>query len=174
MAISSGKISFTFSFETMEQTSFSDVEFVRKKSEPAVNDSSQMREGTVVDASLIAAPPSTKNPDKDRDDVWALTELCNSLGFDRLRQVFRRTLRAIDIAALMRVMGLRWCEPGSKLGVCPWVETVTFPGIIAEKMHHQLLRAMDAMVEHLDGVDQFSLVCCAPWSIRILQLRSTT
>ena len=49
----------------------------------------------------------------------------------------------------------RLCDPDSKLGVLRWAETVTLPGIMAEKIeHHQLLRAMDAMVEHQEQVDQ--------------------
>jgi transposase len=102
------------------------------------------------------SPSLTFESARDYGDVWALTELWNSLGFDRLRQVFRRTRHTIDIEALLRVMVLnRLCDPDSKLGVLRWVETVTFPGIMAEKIeHHQLLRAMDAMVEHQDEVDQ--------------------
>ena len=101
-------------------------------------------------------PSMTFESARDYGDVWALTQLWNSLGFDRLRQVFRRTRHTIDIEALIRVMVLnRLCDPDSKLGVLRWVETVTLPGIMAEKIeHHQLLRAMDAMVEHQDEVDQ--------------------
>lgn len=109
--------------------------------------------------SLPAAPPTpalTFESARDYGDVWALTELWNSLGFDRLRQVFRRTRHTIDIEALIRVMVLnRLCDPDSKLGILRWVETVTLPGIMAETIsHHQLLRAMDAMVTHQEEVDQ--------------------
>ena len=91
----------------------------------------------------------------DFGDVWALTELWNSLGFDGLRRVFRRTRHAIDVEALIRVMVLnRLCDPESKLGVLRWVQTVTLPGSIAESIEHQhLLRAMHALVEHRDEVD---------------------
>ena len=55
-------------------------------------------------------------------------ELWNSLGFDRLKRVFRRTRHAIDVEALVRVMVLnRLCDPESKLGVLRWVKTVTLP-----------------------------------------------
>jgi len=92
---------------------------------------------------------------RDFGDVWALTELWNSLGFDRLRQIFRRTRHAIDVEALIRVMVLnRLCDPHSKLGVLRWLETVSLPGIALESIDHQhLLRAMDALVEHKDEVD---------------------
>lgn len=49
----------------------------------------------------------------------------------------------------------RLCDPYSNLCVLRWVETVTFPGSMAEKIEHQqLLRAMDAVVDHQDEVDQ--------------------
>lgn len=93
---------------------------------------------------------------RDFGDVWALTELWNSLGFDRLRKVFGRTRHSIDVEALIRVMVLnRLCDPDSKLGVLRWVETVALPGVMAESIDHQhLLRAMDAMVDHQDEVDE--------------------
>lgn len=93
---------------------------------------------------------------RDFGDVWALTELWNALGFDRLRKIFRRTRHAIDVEALVRVMVLnRLCDPESKLGVLRWVETVTLPGVMAESIDHQhLLRAMDALVEHREEVEQ--------------------
>ena len=92
---------------------------------------------------------------RDFGDVWTLTELWNSLGFDRLRQVFRRTRHAIDVEALIRVMVLnRLCDPDSKIGVLRWLQTVTLPGLALESIDHQhLLRAMDALVEHKDAVD---------------------
>jgi len=93
---------------------------------------------------------------RDFGDVWALTELWNALGFDRLRQIFRRTRHNIDVEALLRVMVLnRLCDPDSKVGVLRWVETIALPGVMAEAIEHQhLLRAMDAMVEHQEEVDQ--------------------
>ena len=103
------------------------------------------------------APAPTINFESARDfgDVWALTELWNSLGFDRLKRVFRRTRHAIDVEALVRVMVLnRLCDPESKLGVLRWVQTVTLPGAFDGAIEHQhLLRAMDAMVEHQDEVE---------------------
>jgi len=108
-----------------------------------------------------AAPAATPAPTisfesaRDFGDVWALTELWNSLGFDRLKRVFRRTRHAIDVEALVRVMVLnRLCDPESKLGVLRWVKTVTLPGAFDGAIEHQhLLRAMDALVEHQDEVE---------------------
>ena len=92
---------------------------------------------------------------RDFGDVWALTELWNSLGFDQLRRIFRRTRHAIDVEALTRVMVLnRLCDPESKLGVLRWVQTVSLPGTVVQSIEHQhLLRAMDALVEHHDAVE---------------------
>ena len=93
---------------------------------------------------------------RDYGDVWALSELWNALGFDRLRPVFRRTRHAIDIEALVRVMVFnRLCNPDSKLGVLRWLETVSMPALPPESIEHQhLLRAMDALVAQQAGVDK--------------------
>ena len=109
-------------------------------------------------------PSVTFESARDFGDVWALTELWNSLGFDQLRRLFRRTRHTIDVEALVRVMVLnRLCDPDSKLGVLRWVETVALPGVMvgvmvgvtAESIEHQhLLRAMDALVDHRDEVEE--------------------
>ena len=92
---------------------------------------------------------------RDLGDVWALTELWNSLGFDRLRKVFGRTRHSIDVEALIRVMVLnRLCDPESKLGVLRWVETIALPGISPKSIEHQhLLRAIGSLGDHQDEVD---------------------
>jgi hypothetical protein len=97
-------------------------------------------------AALASAPSLSFESARDYGDVWALTELWNSLGFDCLWQLFRRTRHTIDIEAPIRVMGLnRLCDPDSKLGVLRWVETVTFPGVMADKIDHH--------------------TCCARWTL---------
>ena len=103
----------------------------------------------------VPVPTISFESARDFGDVWALTELWNSLGFDRLRRIFRRTRHTIDVEALIRVMVLnRLCDPESKLGVLRWVQTVTLPGAFDASIEHQhLLRAMDALVEHQDEVD---------------------
>ena len=102
-----------------------------------------------------AAPSVAFESSRALGDVWALTELWNSLGFDQLRRLFARTRHSIDIEALLRVMVLnRLCDPDSKLGVLRWLETIGLPGVMAPSIEHQhLLRAMDALVEHQDEVD---------------------
>jgi transposase len=89
-------------------------------------------------------------------DVWALTELWHALGFSDLRRIFSRTRHTTDIEALIRVMVFnRLCNPESKLGVLRWLETVALPGVeIKEITHQQLLRSMDALVDHRAEVDQ--------------------
>ena len=110
----------------------------------------------VLPVSAPVAPTVIFEAARDFGDVWTLTEMWNSLGFDRLRGVFRRTRHAIDVEALIRVMVLnRLCDPDSKLGVLRWLQTVTLPGVALESIDHQhLLRAMDALVEHKDAVDR--------------------
>lgn len=89
-------------------------------------------------------------------DVWALTELWHELGFDQLQRVFRRTRHEIDVEALLRIMVFnRLCDPESKLGVLRWLETVTLPGVALKSVsHHQLLRAMDALLAQHEAVEQ--------------------
>ena len=85
-------------------------------------------------------------------DIWALTQLWEGLGLHRLGAAFRQSSRhRVDLEALLRVMVFnRLCDADSKLGVLRWVQTVSFPGLEGvEKMtHQQLLRTMDALIEH--------------------------
>ena len=89
-------------------------------------------------------------------DVWALTELWQELGFDELRRVFGRTRHTTDVEALIRVMVFnRLCDPESKLGVLRWLQTVALPGVDVEGItHQQLLRSMDALMDHRHAVDE--------------------
>jgi len=88
-------------------------------------------------------------------DVWALTELWTSLGFSGLRRVFSRTRHTTDVEALIRLMVLnRLCDPESKLGVLRWVHTVALPDFRPKAVtHQQLLRSLDALMDHQDEVD---------------------
>ncbi|MBP8163533.1 MAG: IS1634 family transposase [Propionivibrio sp.] len=102
-----------------------------------------------------ATPAITFESARALGDVWTLTELWNSLGFSELRRIFRRTRHAIDVEALIRVMVFnRLCDPDSKLGVLRWLETVALPQVDSKSItHQQLLRAMDALVDHAGAVD---------------------
>jgi len=89
-------------------------------------------------------------------DVWALTELWNTLGFQHLRRAFKDSRYGFDIEACVRMMVFnRLCDPDSKLGVLRWLESVALPDLPeAAIQHHHLLRAMDALVEHQEAVDK--------------------
>ena len=89
-------------------------------------------------------------------DVWALDQLWHELGFDRLAGVFRRARFTNPIEHAVRVMVFnRLCDPDSKLGVLRWLQTVSMPGIDADALtHQQLLRSMDALMDHQDAVDE--------------------
>ena len=88
-------------------------------------------------------------------DVWALDQLWRELGFDALAGVFRRARYTTAVEHAIRVMVFnRLCDPDSKLGVLRWLETVSMPGIDAAKLtHQQLLRSMDALMDHQGAVD---------------------
>jgi transposase len=85
-------------------------------------------------------------------DIWALSELWRSLGFDALATSWRRSKTEVDVLTCLRLMVFnRLCDPGSKLGVLRWLETVALPtgsGVVSE--HQHLLRAMDVLDEHSD------------------------
>ena len=88
-------------------------------------------------------------------DVWALDQLWRELGFDALAAVFRRARYTTPVEHALRVMVFnRLCDPDSKLGVLRWLQTVSMPGVDSAKLsHQQLLRSMDALMDHQDAVD---------------------
>lgn len=85
-------------------------------------------------------------------DIWALSELWRSLGFDDLALAWRRSKSEIDVLGCLRLMVMsRLCDPGSKLGVLRWLETVALPADVGVVSQHQhLLRAMDVIDEYSD------------------------
>ena len=86
-------------------------------------------------------------------DVWALSELWRSLGFDDLASAWRRSKTEVDVLGCLRLMVFnRLCEPGSKLGVLRWLETVALPVGVAKSLpeHQHLLRAMEVLDEYSD------------------------
>ncbi|MBV6274328.1 IS1634 family transposase, partial [Alcaligenaceae bacterium CGII-47] len=90
-------------------------------------------------------------------DVWVLTELWKQLGLDGLRKTLQqRTRHRIDLEALLRLMVInRLCDADSKLGLLRWAKTVSLPDTnLKEVTHQQLLRTMDAILEHQDVVDE--------------------
>jgi len=103
-------------------------------------------------------------PAKAFGDLWVLTELWNTLGFDGLRKVFRTTRHSIDIESCIRTMVFnRLCDPDSKLGVLRWLETVAMPGMPDQEItHQQLLRSMDALIDHQEAVDKVTATLLRP------------
>ena len=89
-------------------------------------------------------------------DVWALDQLWRELGFDAMALEFRKFKYTNPIEQYLRVMVFnRLCDPESKLGVLRWLETVKIPGIADTSLitHQQLLRGMDALMDHQDVID---------------------
>ena len=89
-------------------------------------------------------------------DIWALSELWRSLGFDDLALAWRRSKSEVNVLACLRLMVMnRLCDPGSKLGVLRWLETVALPvGTAVVSEHQHLLRAMDVIDEHSDKLGE--------------------
>lgn len=89
-------------------------------------------------------------------DAFALHGLWQELGLERaLRSALRSSRRQFDAAALIRVMVFnRLCEPSSKLGVLRWLETVSLPDAPTHVTHDHLLRAMDALMDHIDAAEK--------------------
>lgn len=89
-------------------------------------------------------------------DVWALHSLWKEVGFDALATVFRRARYTTAIEHAVRVMVFnRLCDPDSKLGVLRWLQTVSLPEVdVGALNHQQLLRSMDALMDHEQAVDE--------------------
>lgn len=88
-------------------------------------------------------------------DVWVLDQLWRELGFDSLAGVFRRARYTTPVEHALRVMVFnRLCDPDSKLGVLRWLQTVSVPEVDVKALsHQQLLRSMDALMDHQSAVD---------------------
>jgi len=88
-------------------------------------------------------------------NVFALHELWKELGFDRaLNRTLRSGKRSIDVEALVRAMVFnRLCDASSKLGCLRWLETVAMPAMPETVTHQHLLRAMDALMDNAEEVE---------------------
>ncbi len=92
-------------------------------------------------------------------DVWALSQLWRTLGFDDLAGAWQRSKVEHDVLGCLRTMVLnRLCDAGSKLGVLRWLDTVALPtgfGFAEELPKHQhLLRAMDVFDDHSEAIGE--------------------
>ncbi len=94
-------------------------------------------------------------PARSFGDLWTLHQLWTSLGLGpALRRALRSSRRQFDAESLIRLMVFnRLAEPESKLGVLRWLEEVAMPEIPATINHDQLLRAMDALIDHREAVE---------------------
>ena len=83
-------------------------------------------------------------------DVCALDQIWCELGFDTLAGVFRKARFTTSVEHVLRVMVFnRLCDADSKLGVLRWLQTVYMPQINTQALtHQQLLRSMDALMDH--------------------------
>ena len=88
-------------------------------------------------------------------NVFALHELWCELGFQKaLNRTLRSSRREFDAEALIRAMVFnRLCEPDSKLGCLRWLETVAIPAMPDGVTHQHLLRAMDALMDNGEAVE---------------------
>lgn len=96
------------------------------------------------------------DPARTYGTVFALHELWKDLGFDRaLNRALRSGKRSIDVEALVRAMVFnRLCDATSKLGCLRWLETVAMPAMPEGVTHQHLLRAMDALMDNTEVVEE--------------------
>ena len=89
-------------------------------------------------------------------DVFMLHELWQDLGIDYvLKCALRSYRREFDVEALIRAMVFnRLCDPASKLGCLRWLETVAIPSMPDSVTHQHLLRAMNALMDYADVVEE--------------------
>lgn len=100
---------------------------------------------------------ATFEPSRTLGPTWLLTEIWRELGLEqRLHKALRSSYRQFDLEAVIRTMVFnRLCDPQSKLGVLRRLERVHLPGVHVDSLcHSQLLRAMDALIEHRDKVEE--------------------
>ena len=95
-------------------------------------------------------------PARTYGTVFALHELWKDLGFDRaLNRALRSGKRSIDVEALVRAMVFnRLCDAKSKLGCLRWLETVAMPAMPETVTHQHLLRAMDALMDNAEALEE--------------------
>ena len=104
----------------------------------------------------ITSEGTTFHPALQVGDLWAILGIWHQL---KLAQVITRATRSsrrrIDVERLVRVMVMnRLSDPRSKLGLLRWLELVYLPGIDEGSVQHQhLLRAMDAVLEHKEEIE---------------------
>jgi len=104
----------------------------------------------------VEVPSVAFDSSRSFGDLFALHGLWQELGLDRaLCRALRSSRRKFDAGSLVRAMVFnRLCEPTSKLGVLRWLETVSLPDAPETVTHDQLLRSMDALMDHIEAVEK--------------------
>jgi len=126
-------------------------ELTPDKLDPLINGLNRILGRAENTASELAHEPASSF-----GDVFALHELWRDLGFDRaLGRALRSGKRKLDVEALVRAMVFnRLCDPASKLGCLRWLDTVAMPAMPEGVTHQQLLRAMDALMDHAGQIER--------------------
>jgi len=121
-----------------------------QKSDPLINGLNRVL-GRSENTAFDVVPESAKS----YGDVFALHELWKDLGFDRaLQHALQSGRREFNAEALIRAMVFnRLCAPDSKLGCLRWLDTVAMPAMPEGATHQNLLRAMDALMDHSEAVE---------------------
>jgi len=113
---------------------------------------------TILDElrSDITSEGTTFRPALQVGDIWAILGIWHQLKLAQtITKSVRSSRRRIDVEKLVRVMVMnRLSDPQSKLGLLRWLEQVYLPGVDQESVQHQhLLRAMDAVLEHKEEIE---------------------
>jgi transposase len=106
----------------------------------------------VIDRDAIRFDPS-----REVGPVWVLWQLWSQLNLPELLQrVLGRGRRRLNPEPLIRAMVFnRLCEPCSKLGLLGWLERVRLAQFDpAPASHQNLLRSMDALLQHKGAVER--------------------
>jgi hypothetical protein len=92
---------------------------------------------------------------KTYGDVFMLQQLWHQLGFSSvIQRALRSSRRSFNAEPMIRAMVFnRLCAPDSKLGCLEWLETVSIPNMPSEISHDHLLRAMDALTDQSEAVE---------------------
>ena len=106
--------------------------------------------------SEISSEGTRFSPALQVGDIWAIFGIWHQLKLAQtITKAVRSSRRQIDVERLVRVMVMnRLSDPQSKLGLLRWLEQVYLPGVDQESVQHQhLLRAMDALLEHKEEIE---------------------
>ena len=94
---------------------------------------------------------------KDFGQIWALMHLWKELKMSQIiaSEARKRNIQ-FDLEAHLKALTFnRLDDPGSKLKLLTWLETVHIPGVNKDTIKYEhLLRAMDFLIEHKKAIEQ--------------------